>query len=204
MSAIISHVAAAGGGILATSVILGARIRSLRLRLAAAAHDASHDPLTGLANRRGVLSHIETALRQRTPVGIILLDLDNFKVVNDSPGVGHPGGDLLLRRVARLLWALPPPARLAARLGGDEFVLVVDGDAETTAAVADEVWQLVTGAPFTVAGRQFRLRASVGYVGGRRDVSAPELLRNADEAMYDAKSAGGGIAAYRPATSDQT
>jgi diguanylate cyclase len=195
--AILSHLAAASGGILAILAILGPRLRHLRRELAAAEHHASHDPLTGLANRRGVTAHLRDATRHTEQVGVILFDLDNFKTVNDTPGLGHHGGDVLLGLVARLLQALPEPVRLAARLGGDEFVVVVNGDADTTAAVAHEVWELVTGAPFAVAGHQFHVGASVGHVSSRPGLTARTLLHHADLAMYDAKQAGGGVAAYR-------
>jgi diguanylate cyclase (GGDEF)-like protein len=202
VSPLLSHLAATAGGILATLAVLGPRLRNLARALAAAEHRATHDPLTGLANRRGAIPHLRDALRRTTHVGVILLDLDNFKTVNDTPGVGHHGGDLLLRQVATLLQALPPPARFAARLGGDEFVVVVDGDDHDTAEVAGDIWQLVTAGPFVVAGHTVGLGVSVGHASSRPGLTARKLLHHADLAMYEAKRAGGGISAYQPSTVD--
>jgi diguanylate cyclase (GGDEF)-like protein len=201
VSLILSHLAAAACGVLATLVLLGPHLRSLRRRLAAAEYRATHDALTGLANRRGVLAHLREATMRTEPVGVILLDLDGFKTVNDT--LGHAGGDDLLREVARLLQALPAPVRLAARLGGDEFVVVVDGDADTAAAVAHEIWTLITGAPFTIADHTFEVGASVGHVSSRLGWTARKLLHYADLAMYDAKDAGGGVAAYHRVPADR-
>jgi diguanylate cyclase (GGDEF)-like protein len=202
LSPLLSHLAATAGGILAALAVLAPRLRQLSRALVAAEHRATHDPLTGLANRRGVLPHLRDALRRTGHVGVILLDLDSFKTVNDTPGVGHHGGDVLLRRVATLLRALPPPARFAARLGGDEFVVVVDGDDHDTAEVAGAIWELVTGGPFVVAGHRVDLGVSVGYVSSRPGLTARTLLHHADLAMYEAKRAGGGIRAHRPSTVD--
>ena len=85
--------------------------------------------------------------------------------------------------------------RLAGRLGGDEFV-VVGGDADTTGAVAHEIWELITDGPFTVAGYAFDIAASVGHVNSRPGLTARKLLHYADLAMYDAKDAVGGVTAY--------
>ncbi|MDG4795038.1 GGDEF domain-containing protein [Micromonospora sp. WMMD1082] len=194
MSPTLSHLAAGLCGILAALALLGPHLHRLRRRWAAAEHDATHDALTGLANRRGVLAHLREATRRTDQVGVILFDLDKFKAVNDT--CTHAGGDALLRQIARLLRALPAPVRLAARLGGDEFVIVVDGDADTTGALAHEIWVLLTGAPFTVAGHTVDIAASVGHVSSRLGWTARTLLHHADLAMYDAKKAGGGVAAY--------
>ncbi|ROO63007.1 diguanylate cyclase (GGDEF)-like protein [Micromonospora sp. Llam0] len=201
MSLILSHLAAAVCGILATLALLGPYLRQLRRRSAAAEYDATHDALTGLTNRRGVLAHLCQATRRTERVGVILFDLDDFKSVNDT--FGHAGGDDLLRQVARLLQALPAPVRLAARLGGDEFVIVVDGDADTTAAEAHQIWTLITGAPFTIAGHDVHIAASVGHVSSRLGWTGRKLLHYADLAMYDAKNAGGGVVAYHHMPADR-
>lgn len=201
MSSILSHLAAAAFGGLATVALLSAHLRSLRRRLAAAQYEATHDTLTGLANRRGVLAHLRAATRHGVPIGVVMVDLDNFKTVNDT--LGHAGGDDLLRQVARLVQALPtPPVRLAGRLGGDEFVIVVDGGADTTGALAHEIWDLIGGAPLTVAGYRVDVAASVGHVSSRLGLTARQLLHYADLAMYHAKSAGGGVTAYRRIPAD--
>jgi diguanylate cyclase (GGDEF)-like protein len=151
-----------------------------------------------VANRRGVRAYLRTVLARGDQIGAVLLDLDRFKDVNDTPGVGHKGGDALLRDIARLLAALPAPVTLAARLGGDEFVVIVHGHPDRVAATAHHVWQLVTGAPFTIAGQHFDLGASVGHASSQVGLSASVLLHRADLAMYEAKKAGGGVAAYPP------
>jgi len=202
LSPILSHLAAATCGMLVTLALLGPHLHALRRRSAAAVHDATHDALTGLPNRRSVLAHLRAATRHGEQVGVVLFDLDNFKAVNDTPGVGHAGGDALLRQVARLLQAQPAPVRLTGRLGGDEFVIVVDGDADTTGAVAHEICDLITGAPFTVAGHVFDIAASVGHASSRLGLTARDLLHYADLAMYDAKDAGGGVSAYRRIPAD--
>ncbi|MCW6007698.1 GGDEF domain-containing protein [Micromonospora sp. CPCC 205371] len=197
MSPILTHLAAAAGAALVAAAVLGLRIGRLRRRLAAAEHDAAHDELTGLANRSAVLAHLDRATRRPAPVGVILFDLDNFKIINDTPGVGHAGGDQLLCTVARLLRAFAWPVTMAARLGGDEFVLVVDGDARITYAVAHKVRSLIIGAPLTVDGKRFQVGASVGVVSHRIGLTANQLLHYADLAMYEAKHARRGIAIYR-------
>jgi diguanylate cyclase (GGDEF)-like protein len=202
VSPILSHLAAAAGGSLATLAVLGPHLRQLRRRSAAAEYDATHDQLTGLANRRRVLAYLREAMRRSEQVGVVLIDLDDFKAVNDTPGVGHAGGDDLLGQIARLLQALPAPVRLAGRLGGDEFVVLVDGDADTTGAEAHKVWELVTGAPFAVAGYEFDIAASVGHVSSRLGLTARQLLHYADLAMYDAKDADGGVTSYRRIPAD--
>lgn len=201
MSLILSHLAAAAGGAVAALALLSPHLRALRRRLAAAEYRATHDSLTGLANRRGILAHLREATLHTEAVGVILLDLDAFKTVNDT--LGHAGGDDLLLEVSRLLQALPAPVRLAGRLGGDEFVAVVDGDADTTAAMAHEIWTLITGAPFTIADTTFEIGASVGHVSSRLGWTARKLLHYADLAMYDAKHAGGGVTGYHRVPADR-
>lgn len=202
MSALLSHLAAVACGILATVALLGLRLHHLRRKLDAAEHRATHDPLTGLPNRRGAIAHLHQAVYRTEQVGVILFDLDNFKTVNDTPGVGHHGGDQVLRHIARLLQALPAPVRLAARLGGDEFAVIVNGDADTTAATARQIWELISGAPFVVAGHQFHVGASVGHAASRLGLTARQLLHYADLAMYTAKRAGGGVVAHHSLTAD--
>jgi predicted signal transduction protein with EAL and GGDEF domain len=82
-------------------------------------------------------------------------------------------------------------------------VVVVDGDADTTGAAARQIWTLITGAPFRIAGHDFDIAASVGHVSSRLGWTARKLLHYADLAMYDAKAAGGGVAAYRRVPADR-
>ena len=200
MSPILSHLAAATGGVLIALAVFSPLLHCQRRALAAAEHRATHDPLTGLANRAALTTYLRAVLVRGDQVGVILLDLDNFKIVNDTPGVGHAGGDALLRKVASLLATVPAPVRLVARLGGDEFVAVVHGDPDTIAAVAYHLRDLMAGAMFTIAGRRFSLDVSVGYASSRVGLSARALLHCADLAMYEAKKAGGNVAAYRLST----
>jgi diguanylate cyclase (GGDEF)-like protein len=157
-------------------------------------HLAYYDPLTGLANRAMLQERTERAAerqrREATSVGVLYIDLDNFKQVNDR--LGHPAGDALLVMAADRLRACTRPHDTIARIGGDEFVMLLDGlaserDAELTAQRV--VAELV--APFTIDGRTVNISASVGVAVQRSDSGdAGDLLRDADIAMYNAKFSG--------------
>jgi diguanylate cyclase (GGDEF)-like protein len=165
-----------------------ADVTELKERLA---HEARHDPLTGLANRSLFSLRVEAALaRDDTAPAVMFLDLDDFKGVNDT--LGHAAGDALLVTVAERLRASLREDDLAARLGGDEFAVLLEH--APTAIEAERAAERVLGAlvaPLTVEGRSVRVRGSIGVAlasGGVR--SADELLRNADLAMYAAKAGG--------------
>jgi len=168
------------------------------------AHQATHDPLTGLPNRTLLLDRLGQALdraRRGEPSGAVLfLDLDRFKEVNDT--LGHDAGDRLLIAVAgRLRQALREGDTLT-RLGGDEFVALLAGAAG--AGEATEVAARLAAAlarPFTIAGHEYLVAASVGIVLATGAYArAEEVLRDADVAMYRAKAAGGdGYALFDPA-----
>ncbi|GBF08160.1 diguanylate cyclase/phosphodiesterase [Deinococcus aerius] len=157
------------------------------------AQAASHDPLTGLPNRRELLAALERAVRGARGRGeagytVLYLDMDRFKVVNDS--LGHSVGDELLVAFAdRLRGAMP--GRLVARLGGDEFAVLFTGrssfeDARGAAARL----HAALAAPFAVSGHGLRVSVSVGIAPGRPGyLSAAEVLRDADLSMYRAKRA---------------
>lgn len=155
---------------------------------------ATHDVVTGLANRTLITARLgellHEASRDRTQLAVLFIDLDNFKVVNDS--LGHPVGDELLRGVASRLRTVVAERDRLARFGGDEFVALASG--APCAQVAERLAQAVLDAlaePFVLADGRARLPvgASVGIALGDR-ADADELLRDADIAMYRAKRAG--------------
>ena len=157
---------------------------------------ALHDPLTGLPNRTLVLDRLAHALaahgRRAGTTAVVLLDIDQFKVVNDS--LGHEAGDQLLLAVAPRLVAAVRPGDTVGRLGGDEFVVVCEGVADATGA-ATLAARLVNAfaEPFVLVGEQHHLTASVGIALAETGTEAPgDLLRNADAAMYLAKERGRG------------
>lgn len=163
-------------------------------------HRAHYDPLTGLANRLSLMTRLETLLAAPdTQPALLFLDLDNFKVINDS--LGHAVGDRVLQEVARrLLQAVPPHAELM-RLGGDEFTLLFSqplSDAELQTQ-GQHLIQALQNEALELEGRHFRLSGSIGIA--RAPVQdANELLRRADMAMYHAKSSGKGrVAFFAPA-----
>lgn len=154
-------------------------------------HQAFHDPLTGLANRALLVDRLEHELRRRDgarrAVCVIFLDLDDFKVVNDT--LGHAAGDAVLCAVAHRLQAVLRPSDTAARFGGDEFAVLLDTTEPYDAATVAE--RIITGLEhpnFTVGEREVAIRASVGVAVADTHVDAGELLRRADVAMYRAKS----------------
>jgi diguanylate cyclase (GGDEF)-like protein len=162
---------------------------------------AFNDSLTGLPNRALLLDRLEVALaraeREDQPVSVLFLDLDGFKVVNDS--LGHVAGDRLLIDVARRLSGCLRRGDTAARIGGDEFaILLADiGNPDRAPRVAERVIAAL-GEPFTVLGREVFVSASIGIAHGQND--AQNLLRNADVAMYRAKRSGeaGAYATFEP------
>ncbi|HEU4977176.1 MAG TPA: EAL domain-containing protein [Baekduia sp.] len=161
------------------------------------AYLAYHDPLTGLPNRALLQEHLGLALararRQNDAVALLYLDLDGFKLVNDS--LGHPAGDELLCQVTMRLQERQRGMDLLARQGGDEFLLLLADmereQAEATARrVAEGLLRALTS-PFTISGAEFHIGASIGISLFPRDAAdADELLRHADAAMYEAKSGG--------------
>jgi diguanylate cyclase (GGDEF)-like protein len=156
---------------------------------------AYHDSLTGLPNRALVLERLEQALRLKRGLGhetaVLLLDLDNFKVINDS--LGHQLGDALLQLVGNRLVEAVDPDNTVARLGGDEFIVLVPRVARPSdaAALADHIATRLN-APFTIDGRQVTITTSIGVALSRRGADRPPeaLLRGADLALYRAKDNG--------------
>jgi diguanylate cyclase (GGDEF)-like protein/PAS domain S-box-containing protein len=175
----------------AVATILGSALARLRME-ERMRHDALHDPLTGLANRTLLRDRLEHALarstRERRPTGVLFIDLDNFKAVNDR--FGHAAGDLVLVELAARLRSAVRPADTVARLGGDEFIVVCeDVDREVATALGVRLEEAVRE-PLAVGGVAHRLSASIGIALGREDPEA--LLAAADAAVYRAKAAGRG------------
>jgi len=156
-------------------------------------HQAYHDPLTNLANRALFAEQVEAVLERREPGGVpvvLFLDLDDFKLVNDTQG--HATGDRLLVAVAERIIACVRGEDVAARLGGDEFgILMIDRSGLDDAInVAGRLLETLT-APFLIQGRELAIGASIGIAAARpAGEHADELLRNADVAMYTAKATG--------------
>ncbi|MGZ4399711.1 MAG: putative bifunctional diguanylate cyclase/phosphodiesterase [Gaiellaceae bacterium] len=157
------------------------------------AHEAFHDPVTGLANRALLSDRVDHALKRAQrgfpDIALLFIDLDDFKTVNDS--LGHEAGDLALQEVARRLQILVRPTDTVARFGGDEFAVLLEGvvDSPEAADAAARILQALE-IPMEIGGRQVFPRASVGICLVDRHVPVPdaaELLRNADVAMYMAK-----------------
>jgi diguanylate cyclase (GGDEF)-like protein/PAS domain S-box-containing protein len=148
------------------------------------------DPLTGLANRAALLRRLDDLAAGRTCVAVLFLDLDRFKVVNDS--LGHSAGDELLSQVASRLRGLGGPDVLAARLGGDEFALVVPDVGEEGALALAAVVHRALAEPLVVGEQSVVATASIGVVlaPGQAPPAAEVLLRDADVAMYQAKARG--------------
>jgi diguanylate cyclase (GGDEF)-like protein/PAS domain S-box-containing protein len=158
---------------------------------------ASRDPLTNLPNRAQFLSRLEQMLQSTGDAhgpSVIFLDLDRFKIINDS--LGHEAGDRLLRSAAeRLSEALPPPA-LVARFGGDEFACIVPDDSAIDALRRAQKLLTIFDEPLQAGDREIFLNASAGVVcAGPDDTSPGSLLQHADAALYRAKELGRGQAA---------
>jgi diguanylate cyclase (GGDEF)-like protein len=154
-------------------------------------HGATHDALTGLANRVLFKRRLQRALAPggACAVSVVLVDLDDFKEVNDT--LGHEVGDLLLVAVASRLSACVGADDTVARLGGDEFVMVLaDSDPRAADRVADAMVDALR-APVVVDGHELAIRASIGIADGRSGDEASILLRQADIAMYAAKNVPG-------------
>lgn len=193
-----------GGRVIAT-VCSGIDITERRRHMQEITHLAYHDPLTGLPNRALLEEHLELALararRHAEAVALLYLDLDGFKLVNDS--LGHAAGDELLCAVTTRLSERRRGSDLLARQGGDEFLLLLAdlprmGAEQTARRVADGLLRSLAS-PFVVAGAEFHIGASVGISLYPRDApTADELLRHADAAMYQAKADGRGtVCVYR-------
>ena len=160
------------------------------------AAEALRDALTGLANRACILDSISRELTRDTrthPLGLLFIDLDRFKVVND--GLGHAAGDQLLTIVANRLNSCLGPDDLAGRLGGDEFAVVLDisdvGAGDTAATYAERI-RYALAEPVQIGGQDVFVSASIGIASASPGESPSTLIRRGDIAMYQAKRRGGG------------
>ncbi|MBQ1052722.1 GGDEF domain-containing protein [Micromonospora sp. C51] len=223
MSQTLTSVLTAAGGILAGLTVAGlwalrlwtlltrARTRARTLhRVVANAHtlvdtlrverdryhrQATIDDMTGLPNRRAAIQQLTHAAATCREVGVIVVDLVGFKLVNDR--LGHRAGNTLLAQVAERLRRLTRTDVFAARLSGDEFTLIIEGGGDTTAAVAARAWSEVSQVPFVLDGKRIDIVASVGYTSTSQAGHDPEaLLHLADIAMYWAKAHGGVVHGY--------
>lgn len=164
------------------------------------AYQATHDALTGLPNRPYVIARIEDALTSDSPnvlSAVLFIDLDKFKEINDS--MGHEAGDTVLRTAAQRLERSVRPDDLVARLGGDEFVALLFGP--TTRGELDRIsdrLHATLAEPTRIGNATHRISASIGIapVGEHDERDAAAILNDADRAMYEAKTAGGGRSQY--------
>lgn len=161
------------------------------------AHQAFHDPLTGLPNRALIIERIDRAIKRakRNPeqgFAVMLLDLDRFKYVNDS--LGHLAGDRLLVKLAGRLSETLRSVDTVARLGGDEFAVLIEGfdTAREMVRILRRIIKIVQD-PYIIHGSTIHSAASVGVVLGNTSYNTPDdILRDADTAMYTIKNRGGG------------
>ena len=165
------------------------------------AHQVLHDGLTGLPNRTLLLDRLEHALsvarRQGTAVAVLFVDIDNFKLINDT--LGHQSGDEMLRlvsaRLRRSVCSDPADAGVAvetvARFGGDEFVLLAEGlrDDADAARIAERI-EAHIALPFDISGERLFVTASIGIAMSDTGSTPESLIRDADAAMYHAKASG--------------
>ncbi len=158
-------------------------------------HEATHDALTSLPNRPFFMSRLTAALEkirsnERYKVSVLFIDLDRFKIVNDS--LGHLIGDQLLVRISERLRECMRPSDIVARLGGDEFTILVEGtydEAEVT-RIAERIQQKFT-IPFDLDGHEIYSSASIGILhASDKHLTSEDMMRDADTAMYQAKRAG--------------
>jgi two-component system, cell cycle response regulator len=191
---------------------VGRRILSLQRNLIGAQEklrfQATHDALTGLWNRGALLdllnSEMERTLRTHASMGILLLDVDHFKPVNDT--FGHLVGDAVLGEVARRIERATRPCDMTGRYGGEEFLVILPScDREQTLTSAERIRAAVATVPFVVGGQEICLTTSIGAtVAPDCASSETEILSLADLALYQAKSEGRNRAVLRTSFRDES
>jgi diguanylate cyclase (GGDEF)-like protein len=172
-------------------------------------HMAYHDPLTGLPNRSSFLGRLQQAMagarREQSVLGLMFIDLDNFKPVNDTHG--HHIGDLLLEGVAERILACLRNSDSAARLGGDEFVVLLPavGSERDAVRIAEKI-RAALNEPFEIEDVKLKISSSTGVaVYPNHADGEQQLLKRADLAMYHAKSRGRDcVEVYRPELSKES
>jgi diguanylate cyclase (GGDEF)-like protein len=177
----------------------GELLTRLRQEIAEKEYQASHDGLTDLANRTLFSAELDAALAQRRQgryVGVLLIDLDGFKSLNDT--LGHEAGDALLQALAASLRAVVGERGLIGRLGGDEFAVVVyDSPSPAEVVALAESVSIAAKAPVAIADTEVVLKASIGVsMAPLHGDDRFTLLRHSDLAMYRAKQRGGGVALH--------
>jgi diguanylate cyclase (GGDEF)-like protein len=168
---------------------------------------ARHDPLTRLYNRSQLDGALESAIKKAadgTPGTVLYLDLDNFKIINDT--LGHDTGDKLLLQVAATLKSLAGEGNVLVRFGGDEFVLILPGcELDAGVKLAETIIERIEGIVFVSAGRTFRVGASIGAATVGPGMSPADVMSAADSACYAAKARGRNrVEIYRPEKSEMT
>ncbi len=154
---------------------------------------ASQDPLTGLCNRRELTRRLgmelSRAQRYSHPMSVLMLDIDDFKALNDRHG--HQAGDVVLREVAALLASEGRITDITGRYGGEEFVIIMPETSEEEAAnFARRLLEQIRGQAITVAGEPLSVTCSIGVASALSNDDQDQLLNRADQAMYQAKAAG--------------
>ncbi|HUG85881.1 MAG TPA: EAL domain-containing protein, partial [Euzebya sp.] len=163
-----------------------------------ARHESSHDALTGLPNRTQLMAHIREAIREARSFGLLLIDLDDFKQINDA--MGHAIGDTVLTEIACRLASAGRHAGVVARLGGDEFAAVIEGGEAVCRELARRLRDAIA-VPVTIGSHTIEVGSSLGVASFPAHGTDPdELLKNAERAMYEAKEAGRGTSVFGAAS----
>jgi len=182
----------AWAGLAALGVTLrGVQLIRLLADLVLTRHEALTDELTGLSNRRALDARLHEDLHAARPFSLMVLDLDDFKQVNDR--FGHGVGDELLRRTAALLRQVAGADAFTARLGGDEFAIILPKASTADALKVSATLASIARSPVTIDGHRLLVAGSIGVAVAELGMTCEELLSNADAAMYRAKRAGGGV-----------